>query len=125
MSSRVSSVRGEETASEKLMKELNFNSNESMLRHVAQNNDIIARILRELDDKTESLRQAAAEISNLRGRVKLLQNENGILRQQALKEEDELVNLVQREVENMSVRDLKEKIVKISQLYKAERVKSR
>ena len=59
-----------------------------MFKHVAQNNDIIARILRELDDKSESLRQAASEISNLRGRVKLLQNENGILRQQALREED-------------------------------------
>jgi hypothetical protein len=35
------------------------------------------------------------------------------------------VNLVQREVENMSLRDLKEKIVKISQLYKIERVKNR
>jgi predicted oxidoreductase len=32
---------------------------------------------------------------------------------------------VQREVENMSMRDLKEKIVKISQLYKVERVKNR
>ena len=31
-----------------------------MLKHVTQNNDIIARILRELDDKSESLRQAAA-----------------------------------------------------------------
>jgi dsDNA-specific endonuclease/ATPase MutS2 len=100
------------------MKELNFSSNDSMLRHVAQNNEIIARILRELDDKSESLRQAAAEISDLRGRVKLLQNENSILRQQALREEDELVSLVQREVENMGVRELKEKIVKMSQLYK-------
>jgi hypothetical protein len=42
------------------MKELNFSNNESMLRHVAQNNEIIARILRELDDKSESVRQAAA-----------------------------------------------------------------
>ena len=42
-----------------------------------------------------------------------------------MREEDELVNLVQREVENMSTRDLKEKIVKISQLYKVERVKNR
>jgi predicted oxidoreductase len=32
---------------------------------------------------------------------------------------------VQREVENMNIRDLKEKIVKISQLYKSERIKSR
>jgi hypothetical protein len=56
------------------MKELNFGSNDSMIRHVTQNNEIIARILKELDDKSESLRQAAAEISDLRGRVKLLQN---------------------------------------------------
>lgn len=32
---------------------------------------------------------------------------------------------MQREVENMNLRDLKEKIVKISQLYKLERVKNR
>jgi hypothetical protein len=32
------SGKGEETASERLMKELNFSSNDSMLRHVAQNN---------------------------------------------------------------------------------------
>lgn len=48
----------------------------------------------------------------------MLQNENSILRQQALREEDELISLVQREVENMGVRELKEKIVKMSQLYK-------
>lgn len=71
------------------------------------------------------MRQAAAEISDLRGRVKLLQNENSILRQQALREEDELISLVQREVENMGVRELKEKIVKMSQLYKLERIRSR
>jgi hypothetical protein len=46
------SNRGEETASEKLMKELNLGSNESMVRHVTQNNEIIARILKELDDKS-------------------------------------------------------------------------
>lgn len=57
--------------------------------------------------------------------MKLLQNENSILRQQALREEDELISLVQREVENMGVRELKEKIVKMSQLYKLERVRSR
>jgi hypothetical protein len=32
---------------------------------------------------------------------------------------------VQREVENMGIRELKEKIVKMSQLYKLERVRSR
>lgn len=31
-------------------------------------------MLRQLDDKSESLRQAAAEISSLRNKVKLLQN---------------------------------------------------
>jgi hypothetical protein len=74
MSSSKLSYRGEETASEKLLKELNFSNNDSMLKHITQNNEIIARILRELDDKAESLKQAASEISDLRGRVKLLQN---------------------------------------------------
>lgn len=101
------------------MKDLNVSSNEGLFKHVSQNNEIIVRMLRELDDKSESLRQAAGEISSLRSKVKLLQNENSILKRNALKEEDELINLVQREVENMSNRDLKDKIAKISHLYKS------
>lgn len=58
--------------------------------------------MRELDDKSESLREAASEISDLRSRVKLLQNENSILRRKALQEEDDLVNIVQKEIDNMS-----------------------
>ena len=96
-----------------------------MVRHVSQNNEIIARILRELDNKSESLRQAAAEISDLRGRVKLLQNENGILKRQAMREEDELVSLVQREVESMTPRELRDKIAQMAQLYKMERSRNR
>jgi len=78
------------------MKDLNVSSNEGLFKHVSQNNEIIVRMLRELDDKSESLRQAAGEISSLRNKVKLLQNENSILKRNALKEEDELINLVQR-----------------------------
>ena len=100
-------------------------SGEGMVRHVSQNNEIIARILRELDNKSESLRQAAAEISDLRGRVKLLQNENGILKRQAMREEDELVSLVQREVESMTPRELRDKIAQMAQLYKMERSRNR
>ena len=96
-----------------------------MVRHVSQNNEIIARILRELDNKSESLRQAAAEISDFRGRVKLLQNENGILKRQAMREEDELVSLVQREVESMTPRELRDKIAQMAQLYKMERSRNR
>ena len=50
--SRVESRHGEETASEKLMKDLNISSNDSLFKHITQNNDIIGRILRELDDKS-------------------------------------------------------------------------
>ena len=56
------------------MKDFNIESDESLYKHVSQNNEIIARMLRELDDKSESLRQAAAEISSLRSKVKLMQN---------------------------------------------------
>ena len=75
-----------------------MSSNEGLFKHVSQNNEIIVRMLRELDDKSESLRQAAGEIGSLRSKVKLLQNENSILRRNALREEDELINMVQREV---------------------------
>jgi hypothetical protein len=67
------------------MKDLNVSSSEGLFKHVQQNNEIIVRMLRELDDKSESLRQAAAEISSLRNKVKLLQNENSILKRNALK----------------------------------------
>jgi hypothetical protein len=45
-------VKAEESASKKLMMEMNISNNDSLLRHVDQNNEIIARILRELDDKS-------------------------------------------------------------------------
>lgn len=45
-------AKGEESASKKLMMEMNISNNDSLLRHVDQNNEIIARILRELDDKS-------------------------------------------------------------------------
>ncbi len=34
------------------MKDLNISNNDSLFKHITQNNDIIARILRELDDKS-------------------------------------------------------------------------
>jgi hypothetical protein len=57
MASKISSnngsrVKGEETASQKLMAEMNISNNDSLLKHANQNNEIIARILRELDDKS-------------------------------------------------------------------------
>jgi hypothetical protein len=49
-------LKGEETASQKLMAEMNVTSNDSLLKHISHNNEIIARVLRELDDKSESLK---------------------------------------------------------------------
>lgn len=40
------SRRGEQTATEKLMKDLNVSSNEGLFKHVSQNNEIIVRMLR-------------------------------------------------------------------------------
>jgi|JI9StandDraft_2_1071091.scaffolds.fasta_scaffold1235186_1 hypothetical protein len=39
-----------------------------------QNNEILNRILKELDDRTQSLKVAAAEVVDLRKQVKLLQS---------------------------------------------------
>jgi len=44
-------------------------------------------MIKEIDDKTESLKVTAAEIIDLRRQIKLLQSENAILRKRLAYEE--------------------------------------
>ena len=48
---------------------------------------MIHRMIREVDDKSESLKLTGAEIVDLRRQIKMLQSENSILRKRLAEEE--------------------------------------
>lgn len=58
-----------------------------LARELAQKQEIIHRMMRENDDKTQSLRLATSEVVDLRKSLKMMQSENAILRKQMAGEE--------------------------------------
>ena len=81
--------------------------------------------MRENDDKTQSLKLATAEIVDLRRAMKMLQSEASILRNKLGEQETaELSNLVSKEISGMSNEELKQKIVKLAQAYRTERLRN-
>mmetsp|Transcript_1286 Transcript_1286/g.806 ORF Transcript_1286/g.806 Transcript_1286/m.806 type:complete len:101 (+) Transcript_1286:557-859(+) len=82
-------------------------------------------MMKELDDKSSSLKLTTSEIVDLRRTIKMLQSENGILRKKMGDEETiELQNLVAKEISHMTNEELKSKIVKLAQAYRAERLRN-
>lgn len=81
--------------------------------------------MKENDEKSDALKLTGSEVVELRRLIKLLQNENAVLRKR-LKEDDseDVENLVSREIETMNNEDLKMKIIKISHLYRNERLRN-
>jgi hypothetical protein len=72
-------------------------------------------MMKEMDDKSSSLKLTTSEIVDLRRTIKMLQSENGILRKKMGDEETiELQNLVAKEVSHMTNEELKGKIIKIA-----------
>ena len=72
-------------------------------------------MMRENDDKSQGLKLTTSEIVDLRRTIKMLQNENTILRRQMGSEETaELSSLVAKEISNMSNDELKQKVIKIA-----------
>ena len=81
--------------------------------------------MRENDDKTQSLKLATAEIVDLRRAIKMLQSEESILRNKLGEQETaELSTLVSKEIAGMSNEELKQKIVKLAQAYRTERLRN-
>jgi cell shape-determining protein MreC len=71
--------------------------------------------MREVDDKSQSLKLTTAEIVDLRRTIKLLQSENAILRKKLGEEESmELSHLVSKEISHMTSEELKGKVVKLA-----------
>ena len=72
-------------------------------------------MMREVDDKSQSLKLTTSEILDLRRTIKLLQGENAILRRKLGEEESlELQHLVSKEISHMTNEELKAKVVKIA-----------
>ncbi len=82
-------------------------------------------MMREQDDKSQSLKLTTAEILDLRRTIKLLQSENAILRRKLGEEESlELSHLISKEISYMTSEELKAKVVKIAQAYRGERLRN-
>ena len=82
-------------------------------------------MMRETDDKSQSLKLTTSEIVDLRRTIKMLQSENAILRRKLGEEETiELQNLVAKEISHMTNEELKGKIIKLAQAYRAERLRN-
>ncbi len=76
---------------------------------------MIHRMIKEVDDKTQSLKLTGAEIIDLRRQIKMLQSENSLLRKRLAEEEKiEVTSIVTKEIAKMGVEELKVKIIKIA-----------
>jgi len=94
-------------------------------KELAQKQELIHRLIRESDDKTESLKITGAEIVDLRRQIKMLQSENAILRKRLAQEEQiEIASIVTKEIAKMGMEELRAKIVKLAQAYRDERVRN-
>eukprot|EP00830_Metopus_es_P015123 TRINITY_DN4251_c0_g1_i2.p1 TRINITY_DN4251_c0_g1~~TRINITY_DN4251_c0_g1_i2.p1 ORF type:complete len:500 (+),score=89.87 TRINITY_DN4251_c0_g1_i2:417-1916(+) len=94
-------------------------------KELAQKQEIINRMMKEVDEKKQSLKLTGAEIIDLRRSVKLLQNENAILRRRLGEEEQiQLSQMVTKEISKMSGEELRTKILKLAQAYRAERLRN-
>lgn len=79
----------------------------------------------ELEDKKDSLKRTGEEILEQRKKIRLLQNENTILKKRLGQEETlHIESLVTAEIHKMSLPELKSKIIKLSQTYRAERLRN-
>ena len=94
-------------------------------KELGQKQELIHRMMKEVDDKNESLKLTGAEIIELRKQIKLLQNENQILRRRLGQEEQmQIESLVTQEIHKMSLPELKSKIIKLAQAYRGERMRN-
>lgn len=91
-------------------------------KQVSQNQELIHRLMREYDEKTENLKIVGNEITDLRREMKLAKNENTMLRRRLEHEEKlEVHKMITKEIAVMSGEELRIKLVKIAQAYRDER----
>lgn len=98
---------------------------ELLARELQQKQELIHRLMKENDEKSDALKLTGAEIIDLRRQIKLLQSENAILRKRLHEEEEiDVRAVVSKEVEQMNNEELKLKIIKIAQMYRNERTRN-
>lgn len=98
---------------------------EILSRELSQKQELLHRLMKEVDDKTESLKVTGSEIVDLRRQIKLLQSENQILRKRLSHEESlEIQAVVSKEIAMMPTEELRQKIIKVAQAYRNERVRN-
>ncbi len=79
-----------------------------LARELSQKQDMCHRLIRELDDKTQSLKVTGAQIVDLRRQIKLMQSENAILRKKlAVQEQLDVQSIISKEIATMSVEELR------------------
>lgn len=94
-------------------------------KELAQKQEVINRMMKEVDEKKQSLKLTGAEIIDLRRSIKLLQNENAILRRRLGEEEQiQLNQMVTKEINKMSMEELRMKVLKLAQAYREERLRN-
>lgn len=94
-------------------------------KEMSQKQELIHRLIVEIDDKKESLKKTGEEIIDQRKKIRMLQNENSILKKRLGQEEMlQVESLVTSEIHKMSLPELKSKIIKLSQNYRNERIKN-
>ena len=91
---------------------------QNIVNKSSTNNQIINRLLKQLDEKNEAVKVAASEVIDLRKQMKLMQSENNILRKQAIQGEEQIRELVSRQISDLDNNQLRDKIIKLAGMYK-------
>ncbi len=88
-------------------------------KELGQKQELIHRMMKVVDEKNERLMLTGSEILELRKQIKMLQNENAILRKRLGQEEQmQIEAMVTQEIHKMSLPELKSKIIKLAQAYR-------
>lgn len=79
--------------------------------------DLISRMLKEIDDKSETIKLNGQEIMDLRKEIKILKNENSMLKiKLGTENQIQIESSISKEIENMNSQELKNKILKMAQV---------
>ena len=98
---------------------------EILSRELSQKQEIIHRMIKEIDEKSDSLKISGQEIMDQRKHIRLLQSENSLLKKRVKNEEEvEVKELLTKELNRMGVEELKGKIVRLAEVYRDERVRN-
>ncbi|EAS03066.3 C2 domain protein, putative (macronuclear) [Tetrahymena thermophila SB210] len=94
-------------------------------RELAQRQEILHRMNKDIEDKTDSLKQTGEEITDLRKKIKVLKNENDLLMKRLNSEvEIEQKTKLNPELRKMKPELLQQNIIKVATAYRDEKLKN-